>query len=84
MVTTDAPCRDYDPNFKLHGCELDAGHDGLHRDPLGYEWDEHLPDEPGRCTANWSDWRTFRCRHGAGHDGQHLDEHGNEWGEAAA
>jgi hypothetical protein len=77
----EGPCRDYDPNFKLHGCELGAGHDGPHRDILGNEWEEHLPGEPGRCEANWGEWHTFRCVHGTGHDGQHRDQHGNEWDE---
>lgn len=35
-------CTDYDPNYKLHGCELDAGHDGPHRDLVGHEWTETL------------------------------------------
>ncbi len=47
-------------------------------------WGEHLPDEPGRCKANWSDngWPTNRCLLGT-HDGKHLDEHGNQWDEPA-
>jgi hypothetical protein len=75
-------CRDYEPNFRIHGCELGAGHDGPHVDILGNEWDEHLPDEPWRCTANWgSGYDTQRCLIPAGHEGLHLDEHGNRWGE---
>lgn len=77
-------CRDYDPNYKLHGCELDAGHTGPHRDLTGYEWDEHLPPEPWRCTANWgSGYRSQQCLIPTGHAGLHLDEHGNRWGEPA-
>jgi hypothetical protein len=78
-----APCRDYDPNFRLHGCELPA-HDPAvpHRDCLGNEWVEHLPDEPWRCTTNWgSGYRTQQCLIPEGHRGLHLDEHGNRWGE---
>lgn len=86
--TADAkPCRDYDPNFKLYGCELAAGHDGPHRDMRGNEWDEHLDPEPERCGSHapWgSGYPDQRCVHGAGHDGVHRDRSGNEWGETAA
>jgi UPF0042 nucleotide-binding protein len=78
-----AECRDYDPVFKLHGCDLEAGHAGPHRDLSGYEWDEHLPDEPGRCGSHapWgSGWSDQRCTLDTGHDGQHRDRSGNEWG----
>jgi len=81
---TPLPCRDYDPDFKLHGCELEAGHEGPHRDRLGSEWDEHLPDEPGRCASHapWgSGWPGQRCTLATGHDGQHRDRSGNEWAE---
>jgi len=84
--TEPGPCRDYDPNFRLHGCELAAGHSPRtpHRDILGNEWDEHLPDEPWRCTANWgSGYREQQCLIPVGHGGLHLDEHGNRWGEPA-
>lgn len=75
------PCRDYDPMFKLYGCELGAGHDGPHRDCRGNEWEEHLPAEPERCDVDWgSGYRSQRCVHAAGHSGQHRDESGNEWG----
>jgi len=80
-----APCRDYDPNFKLYGCELGAGHDGPHRDFRGHEWDEHLPAEPGRCGsyAPWgSGYPDQRCVLDIGHAGKHRDRSGNEWAEA--
>lgn len=79
-------CRDYEPDYKLHGCELDAGHPGgrpgLHRDILGNEWEETLPPEPWRCDENWGTaaGRGQQCIHDAGHDGLHLDRHGNRWG----
>jgi hypothetical protein len=75
-------CRDYDPSFKLHGCELGAGHPGPHRDLLGNEWEERLPPEPWRCDEDWSDsaGRDAQCTLGAGHDGLHLDRSGNRWG----
>jgi len=41
---TFVECEDYDPNFKLHGCELSA-HDPLlakHRSLTGREWTESL------------------------------------------
>lgn len=81
------PCRDYDPMFKLYGCELEAGHGGPHRDFRGNEWEEHLDPEPERCTsyAPWgSGYPDQRCVRGTGHDGQHRDRSGNEWGEDAA
>jgi hypothetical protein len=80
-----APCRDYDPNFRLHGCELPAhAPDVPHRDCLGNEWVEHLPDEPWRCAANWGGgYRSQQCLIPDGHRGLHLDEHGNRWGEPA-
>lgn len=76
-------CRDYDPNFKLHGCELGAGHPGPHRDILGNEWEETLPPEPWRCDENWGTaaGRGQQCLLGTGHDGLHRDEHGNRWGD---
>ena len=84
-MTPVAPCRDYDPNFRLHGCELPAHDPAMpHRDCLGNEWIEHLPDEPWRCEANWgSGYRSQQCLIPEGHRGLHLDEHGNRWGEAA-
>lgn len=84
--TDPGPCRDYDPMFKLHGCELDAGHEGPHRDFTGYEWDEHLPDEPGRCVSHapWgSGYRDQRCTLDSGHRGPHRDMSGNEWDNEA-
>ena len=74
-------CRDYDPNFKLHGCELGAGHPGPHRDLLGNEWEERLPPEPWRCDEDWgtSAGRGSQCLLDAGHDGLHRDRHGNRW-----
>jgi hypothetical protein len=44
-AVASAPCRDYDPNFNLHGCEMDPGHDEPHHDLNGHEWEEHLPEE---------------------------------------
>lgn len=78
-------CRDYDPMYKLHGCELDAGHPGPHRDRQGYEWEERLPPEPWRCDEDWgtSAGRGSQCTLDAGHDGLHLDRHGNRWGDLA-
>jgi hypothetical protein len=75
-------CRDYDPMYKLHGCELGAGHDGPHRDLTGYEWEETLPPEPWRCDEDWSDsaGRDAQCTLDAGHDGLHRDRSGNRWG----
>jgi anti-sigma regulatory factor (Ser/Thr protein kinase) len=84
---TFRPCRDYDPMFKLHGCELAAGHDGPHHDVLGNEWDERLPDEPGRCASHapsGSGYPDQRCTLDAAHPGQHRDRSGNEWDEADA
>lgn len=80
------PCRDYDPMFKLHGCELDAGHGGPHRDLTGSEWDEHLPHEPGRCDSHapWgSGWRDQRCTLDSGHRGPHSGRSGNDWANPA-
>jgi hypothetical protein len=76
-------CRDYEPDYRLHGCELDAGHPGPHRDLLGNEWEETLPPEPWRCDANWGTaaGRGQQCLLGTGHDGLHRDQHGNKWGE---
>lgn len=54
MTTTGkGPCRNYEPDFKLYGRELEAGHSGPHRDHRGNEWEETLPPEPWRCDANW-------------------------------
>jgi hypothetical protein len=42
---SEAPtwCEDYDPNFKLHGCELEPhAADKPHRDLLGNKWTESL------------------------------------------
>jgi hypothetical protein len=75
-------CRDYDPMYKLHGCELGRGHPGPHRDLTGYEWEETLPPEPWRCDEDWSDsaGRDAQCTLDAGHGGLHLDRSGNRWG----
>ena len=84
--TAPGPCRDYDPMYKLHGCELDAGHPGPHCDLTGYEWDEHLPHEPGRCDSHapWgSGWRGQRCTLDTCHRGPHRDRSGNEWANPA-
>jgi len=78
------PCRDYDPSFKLYGCELGASHQGPHRDHRGNEWNEHLPHEPNRCDAHapWgSCYPDQRCTQDSGHRGQHRDRSGNEWAE---
>lgn len=83
-------CRDYDPMYKLHGCELDTGHPGgtpgLHRDFLGNEWYDLLPEEPERCASYIPDGSGYpedRCVHYilAPHPPQHLDRHGNTWGD---
>jgi anti-sigma regulatory factor (Ser/Thr protein kinase) len=81
---TFKPCCDYDPMFKLHGCELEAGHEGPHIDCLGSEWDEHLDPQPDRCGSHapWgSGWPDQRCVHGTGHDERHRDRSGSEWDE---
>jgi hypothetical protein len=80
-----APCRDYDPMFKLYGCELGAGHDGPHRDFRGNGWEEHLDPEPGRCDSHapWgSGYRSQRCVPRVGHAEGHRDGSGNEWDQA--
>jgi len=84
-ASDSAWCRDYDPNFKLHGCELGAGHPGPHRDLLGNEWEERLPPEPWRCDEDHgtSAGRGSQCTLDAGHDGLHHDRHGNRWGDPA-
>ena len=59
-----AECTDYDFAYKLHGCELDAGHDGPHRDLVGHEWEEHRC--PVKAGEQW-------CGRAEGHDGEHCD-----------
>jgi hypothetical protein len=68
-------CTDYDPAYKLHGCELDAGHDGPHRDLLGVEWTETLsrpcpshPEGSHTCTLHLGHFPAL-----------HRDADGDEW-----
>ena len=44
MKASESPwCRDYDPMYKLHDCELSAGHPGPHRALTGHEWSASQP-----------------------------------------
>jgi hypothetical protein len=68
-------CTDYDPAYKLHGCELDAGHDGPHRNLLGVEWTETLklpcpshPEGSHTCTLHLGHFPVL-----------HLAADGAEW-----
>jgi len=70
-------CTDYDPGYKLHGCELDAGHDGPHRDLLGVEWAETLTIP---CSSYLDG---YKCTLHKGHfPARHRDTLGNEWTDA--
>ena len=74
-----ARCADYDPMFKLHGCELGAhAADKPHRDLLGNEWRESLQlpcpsisNEGAHCTLHFGH---FPARH--------RDGEGEEWTDA--
>ncbi|HTJ69233.1 MAG TPA: hypothetical protein VL551_16975 [Actinospica sp.] len=64
-------CTDYDPAYKLHGCEL-GPHPAAkpHRDLLGVEWTESLefPCPSKGCTL-----------HLGHHPARHRDAGGSEW-----
>ncbi|HTJ37084.1 MAG TPA: hypothetical protein VL738_27980 [Dactylosporangium sp.] len=72
-------CEDYDPAYKLHGCELDAGHDGPHRDLLGNEWTESL-QVPCPSVSSLG----YGCKlHSGHHPARHQDADGSEWTDEA-
>lgn len=78
------PCVDYDPDYKLHGCELDEHTPSQpHRDITGREWFEHVTIDPSRCVSfpeGCTGWLDQTCSLGTGHPGMpHRDRCGNEW-----
>lgn len=73
------PCTDYDPDYKLDGCEL-AAHaaDNPHRDRRGNEWRESLQLPCPSISNEGAD-----CTRHFGHfPAHHRDLSGNEWTDA--